>query len=348
MPQLDRSPGGAHYLPLITLCLILTLALPARALDNDAHVPVLLYHSWVQAGCTAATNNSLGLAQDLETIHDMGFTVVPLEWITRWAIGERDGSTLPDRVVGLSFDDGYNWDWHDNTIEGCEVKSIHRVLQEFKAAHPELPDYSPHGSAFVIGSPVARALIDPDALSDNWWQAAHASSLMSIYNHSTDHDHEHIQGSQSEHPIIETHPTFVDPALFPKGVRLVGGGYYDGNWDGLGGVGTDANPLAKFLRIRNLASARAEILMNGRYIEQKIGEHAGIFAYPYGRVTTYLRETYFPDYIEEHGIYAAYATGGTYVTRDSDPYALGRFTRAPGGDWNEEAGLRRILANALD
>jgi hypothetical protein len=342
VPRLARLYSG------INLLLLLLQPGIAVALDNDGKVPVLLYHSWVREGCVAATNNSFGMAEDLDVIHAMGFTVVPLEWITRWAIGERDGSTLPDRVVGLSFDDGFNGDWQDESTDGCEVKSFHTLLQEFRTAHPELPAYSPHGSAFVIGSPVARALIGGAEVTDQWWPMADSSNLMSIYNHSTDHDHHNILGTSGDHkPIIETHPTFVDPVLFPEGVRLVGGGYYDGNWDGMGGLDTAVHPQARFLRIRNLTSARAEILMTGRYIEKKIGRHADIFAYPYGRVTEYLRDTYFPDYFAEHGIYAAYATGSNYVTRSSNRYALGRFTRSPVGDWNDKEGLKKILENAL-
>lgn len=132
----------------MTACTLLAVAatvtpFSAMALSNSGKVPVFFYHSWaVNAPCDYINNSHLALAQDLETIYNNGFTVVPLYWISEWQVGTRDGNTLPNKVVGLAFDDGADLDWIDdaNPSGACApVKSFRTILQEFKAAHADLP-----------------------------------------------------------------------------------------------------------------------------------------------------------------------------------------------------------------
>ncbi len=91
--------------------------------------------------------------------------VVPLYWITEWALGLRDGSTLPDKVVGITTDDGNDLDWIDVYAPGYACgptrTSFRSVIQSFHAAHPSYPWYSPHVTTFVIASPVARSWLSP-------------------------------------------------------------------------------------------------------------------------------------------------------------------------------------------
>jgi hypothetical protein len=300
----------------------------AQAIDNAARVPILLYHSWAITGCTESTNESKALEADLEVIHQNGYTVVPVYWIAQWAIGDRDGSEFPDdnKIVGLTFDDGYRQDWYDTNPNGCFTKSFYRILQEFKNSHPELPANSPHASSFVIASPVARNIIGGSNLSDEWWYAAHHSGLMEIYNHSLDHDHTTIQG-----PILDSEPHFVANPPFTQGVNISAGGYYNGIWAGQG----------NFQSIMNFNAAYAEVILAGEYIEDKIGVHPDLFAYPYGGYTAYLANTFFPTFPALHTTYAAFGTDPVYVTRTSNRYTLGRFVR--GRDWNNAAELEQIL-----
>ena len=302
------------------------IPLPAMALSDSAKVPVLLYHS-SQVGypCDYANNAALALSQDLEMIRNKGFTVVPLFWIAEWAVGIRDGSTLPEKVVGISFDDGLDLDWVDNIIpeHACApLKSFRAVLQEFKAAHTDLPWYSPHAVSFVIGSPVARAVILPGYLNDTWWAAANSSGIMEVYNHSADHDHVTLNGP------------FWDAALSTyipvRGYNTIG------NWQG-------AN---EFWRIDNYESSYLAVTASAAYISSKIGPAwPDLFAYPFGHASNYLRYTYFPYYGYEHKTLAAFSIEPTYVTKGAERYFLGRF--GYGDQWTSPTQLAAILDGAL-
>jgi hypothetical protein len=310
----------------------------ALALSNTAKVPVLLYHS-SQVGypCDYAHSASVALAADLETLHSQGFTVVPLYWITEWTLGIRDGSTLPAKIVGLSFDDGNDMDWIDNAIPSnacAPIKSFKTVLQEFKAAHPTLPWYSPHAAIFVIASPAARLKIDDvsylypsgstgvnDHMNDTWWSAANSSGFMEIYNHSADHDHGSITSA--------TYDASMD-------IYIPVRGYDGGVW-----VGQD-----DFAGIDTLDESIVEVQFAAEYIQSKIGAWPDLFAYPYGLASTYIRGTYFPSYGTYHNTLAAYCTNGGYVTRSSPQYCLPRNTYGIGAEWSTPAGFSSILSNA--
>lgn len=322
-----------------TLCFILLYASNSFAVSNSANVPVLLYHSWDVSGCTPDTNQSMRLEEDLKILHQNGYTVVPAYWIAQWAIGHRDGSTLPNKIVGITFDDGANEDFYDNTIHGCDTKSFHTVLQEFKNSH-SLPWYSPHAATFVIGSPVARTLIEPAAtthtgrhvdLDDTWWSQAQNSSVMEVYNHGTDHGHAAING-----PVAETHPSFSHPVLFSQGLSLPISQYST-----LSPSSTGPN---NFFFVDNDRTAYAEIRMSGDYIKTKIGVYPDLFAYPFGSTALHLWSSYFPTKFSQHKTYAAFTTQRTYVTRNSHRYLLGRFDR--GGNFVSTADLLQILANS--
>ncbi|ABA57966.1 Polysaccharide deacetylase [Nitrosococcus oceani ATCC 19707] len=315
---------------LIVMSILAALVLippTAFALNNSAKVPILLYHSWVRSGCTQATNQSIGLEADLELLYQQGYTVVPVYWLAKWAVGDLDGSYLPDKVVGITFDDGENGDWYDTFSNGCYTKSFYNVLKDFKNLHPNLPWYSPHAASFVIASPVARDIISPGTMTDEWWNAAQQSGLMEIYNHSTDHDHNAIQG-----PILEPNTHFSKGQR--TGVFLAVGGYKNGNWNG----------AADFSRTSTYETADAEVRGAANYISSKIGVWPDLFAYPYGGYTSYLVYTYFPNFWSEHQTYAAFSTDPLYVTRSSNRFALGRFVR--GRDWSDGAGLQQILVNS--
>lgn len=49
-------------------------------LADNAKVPVLLYHSWnVNPPCDYNNSDIQALKEDLETLHDHGFTIIPLQ-----------------------------------------------------------------------------------------------------------------------------------------------------------------------------------------------------------------------------------------------------------------------------
>src|SRR5678816_4297047 len=137
--------------------LSLWFLLPATsfALSNTARVPVLLYHAGEAkqnpdtGECDYGHYAAKALADDLELLHNQQITVIPLYWLAEWALGLRDGSTLPAKVVAITSDDGANDNWFDvdltNTPYPCGPtrKGFKSVIQEFKARHPEYEYWSP-------------------------------------------------------------------------------------------------------------------------------------------------------------------------------------------------------------
>ena len=279
-------------------------AIPAHALSNSGRIPVLLYHTWLQSGCDYSSNAIIAMQTDLETLHSRGWTVIPAYWAAQWVIGDRDGSTVPEKVVAITFDDGPDQDWYDSTACGY-LPSGYTVLANFKAAHPSLPSYSPHASTFVISSPVARGMIGGQK-SDWWWSAQNASNnLMEVYNHSVDHDHSNITSQQ------------WDPFMF---TYMAVGGYEDGNW-----AGTN-----NFMRINTYQESDIEVRKSGDYISGIIGVYPDLFAYPFGHASAYLKGTYFPNYASEHKTYAAFCLTDNAALRGGDRFCIPRFTYGDG------------------
>ncbi len=360
-----------HSLVAKLFCIALCLPRICYGLSNSAQVPVLLYHpQGNQAPCDYGNNPQLALQQDLEYMYSQGYTVVPDYWIAQWVVGDRDGSTLPDKVVGVTFDDGVDSTWIDNAFPnhpctlstGQPVKSFKRILQDFKTRHPDLPWYSPHASVFVLGSPVARQSIDDasfpppygtsgtnDHIRDNWWYDAQASGFMEIYNHGADHDALSITAMTAE------------PA-FGSGIYLAIGGYGDNSRSGLP-AGTCLSPDPStgstvwqgyncFFRVNNFTSAHHQVVDSARYIYGKTGVWPDLFAYPFGQASIYMATNYFPNNVSDHATYAAFCTEynsvygatTTYVSRSSPRYCLGRFTHQY--SWATTAGLATILPPA--
>ena len=306
---------------------------PAHAsLAPDAKVPILLYHSWsVDDPCTYGHNNLLALEQDLEVLHQEGFTVVPVYWLVQWALGWRDGSTLPAKPIGLTFDDGHDSDFLErapNDHVCAPLKSAYTILQEFREKYKdELPEYSPHAATFVIASRAVRKLLDGNHLNDNWWAGAHHSGLMEVYNHGMDHDHSVI-----EEPLWDEEMEVWLPAA----------GHSDGDWSG----------RMRPDRINTLEANRIHIADAARYIADKIGAWPDLFAHPMGRVSDYTRRVYFPLYFHEHGTVAAFCTEvagrgpqpANYLTRGADRWCLPRLTH--GYSWRTQEEFLEILRGA--
>lgn len=290
----------------VALLLWCSMALPAFAVSNDGRIPIVLIHSHIQAGigvgfgCTESDNAIKSFEIILEIIHARGWTIVPLRWVAEWVADERAGSTMPDKVIAIRFDDGPNTDARDSYTSPCGfLPSAYTLLRQFKEKYKsELPPYSPHATAFVIGSPTARKIIAECAgvgLDDDWWREVQDSGLMEIGNHSADHDH----------PCINQ-PVWDSDLL--TWLRI--GSVVDESWN---------RPDGDFTRINSLNTAFAEIQLSARYIASKTGRWPTLVAYPYGEVSEYLKE-----YLRSpaSGVYAAFCTTGEAATQKSDRYCL--------------------------
>ncbi len=270
------------------------------------HVPVLTYHAINISGNDYATNDHVAFAADLRLIDDLGLRIVPLQWVIDQVTGaaERD----LDRCVALTCDDGSLFDFEDldHPSHGMQ-RSLHHCMRDFIAergaeAQPDL-----HLTAFVIASPHAREQMDVSCLvgrgwmGDAWWPLAVETGLISIENHSWDHNH----------------PCLPSP-------------------------GIDGMPRGSFLDVDTMERATAEIAAATDFINTRIAPHrTTIFCYPFGHVSDYLRDKYFPRHMDAHGMLAAMGDGATPVTAESNRWNLPRYIC--GWHWKSSEALGEIL-----
>lgn len=270
------------------------------------HVPVLTYHAINISGNDYATNDHVAFAADLRLIDDLGLRIVPLQWVIDQVTGAADRDL--DRCVALTCDDGSLFDFEDldHPTHGMQ-RSLYHCMRDFIAergaeAQPDL-----HLTAFVIASPHAREQMDVSCLvgrgwmGDAWWPLAVETGLISIENHSWDHNH----------------PCLPSP-------------------------GIDGMPRGSFLDVDTMERATDEIVAATDFINTRIAPHrTTIFCYPFGHVSDYLRDTYFPRHMDAHGMLAAMGDGATPVTADSNRWNLPRYIC--GWHWKSSDALREIL-----
>ena len=269
-------------------------------------VPVLAYHATNVSGNDYASNDHLAFAADLRLIDDLDLRIVPLQWVVEQVIGAADRDLAG--CVALTCDDGSALDFFDIEYpqHGLQ-RSLYHCMLDFVAERGPAAQPDLHLTSFVIASAQAREQMDADSLfargwmGDDWWHAAAASGLMAIENHSWDHNH----------------PCLPSP-------------------------GIDGMPRGSFLDVDTLARADAEIAAATRFINARIApQRAKIFCYPFGHVAGYLRDEYFPRFMESHGMLAAMGDGATPVTRASNRWNLPR--HICGWHWKSPEALREIL-----
>lgn len=271
-------------------------------------VPVLCYHSWTMGSGRYDGDDHIALEQDLKLLGGRGYRVLPLPLLVDMLKGWRPpGVSWGDKLVGLSFDDGRDFDYVDAVDEaGRAVPSMHAVLEAGRA-YVEVCGDGPMAVSFVIASPQARQLMDKacgnglDQWRDAWWEECAARGLIGIANHSWDHVHETL-------PEVRQRD----------------------------------NRKGSFLAVDSYEDAEAQIAEAQRYIAERTGGRAlPIFGYPYGHVPTYLRDEYFPVHGRRIGIEAGFGTGGVAVRPDTSPWDIPRFVC--GWHWRNPDELAALL-----
>ncbi len=120
-----------------------------------------------------------------------------LDWLAAHSVPLRPLDRLLDpaceRGVAITFDDGSRIDAEpiDHPRLGRQPSAL-SILAEFAARFDTL-----QVASFVIASPQARADLSaglleqfgPELMHDRWWPAAAASGLLTLENHSWDHNH---------------------------------------------------------------------------------------------------------------------------------------------------------------
>ena len=273
-------------------------------------IPVLAYHSHRIEGDTYDKNDHIALYHDLRTIHTHGFHIVPISWIVEWVLDQREEASL-NRAIALTFDDGPALDYYDieYTPYGLQ-RSFFNILRDFQDESGSTAQPHLHASSFVIASPTVREELDvrclqgKNWLTNEWWKAASDSGLLSIYNHSWDHNH-------------------PDASVVCQKDQIKG----------------------NFASIDTYAECQAEIQNAAESIHHVIAPHwPGIFAYPWGQSSGYLKNIYFPHYPKKHRTQAAFAANVGYMTAASSRWNLPRFVcGSPQFGWDSPDAFLRIL-----
>ncbi len=272
-------------------------------------IPILTYHSLHAPGHDYHTNDHVALEADLELIRELGFTPISLQAVADWLNPASTCTLNQGHYIGISFDDGCDHDFYDFSYPGIPTLiSFYNLLLSNNSKYADAPPLK--ATSFVIASPQARDILDKaciagrDQWRDCWWKEADQSGIIQIANHSWDHTHPELD--------------FVAQHTQTKG---------------------------NFYCIDNRHDADMQILQAEWYIRHKLGNRsAGLFAYPYGHVNTFLSQQYFPNHADTFT--GAFGTGGQYVTQSTDCWNIPRFVC--GDHWNSPGELKVILQGALN
>ena len=252
-------------------------------MPSETRFPVLMWHGMNVGGNDPSNNDHVALRVDLEVIHRLGFRIVPLREIAM-ALRRGDISALAG-CIGLSFDDGSDFDYHDlpHPLHGIQ-RGLANVVSDFSARH----GVAAHATIFPIVSPAARRELDRTSMvgcgwwNDDWWQGAEAGGGIEIGSHSWDHN---------------------DPQVATS-------------------IGGPANSfqVATFEQARAEVAQAAGYL---REILRR--DNGFLFAYPFGDVTEFMAEEYLPKYQHEHSSLAAFTTTPAPVTASTSVWRIPRF-----------------------
>ncbi len=273
-------------------------------------IPILTYHSIHVDGMDYASNDHIGLAEDLELIHALGWQVIGLNKLVQALIGD-DWTALPQRSVAITLDDGSWFDWYDLPHPSFGMqRSMVNILRDFQQRHGAAAQPQLQATSFVIGSATARDALDKSCMigldwwRDDWWQQAHAEGLLQIANHSWDHRH----------------------SALPTELRY----------------SPDAD-YGNFEQLEDAQECDWQIGQTQVYLQQLLGvSPSPVFAYPYGHVPDFVADDYLPEFGANMGLQAAVSTEPAMVTADSNRWRLPRYVFRR--DWSSVDGLRRLLA----
>lgn len=272
---------------------------------------VLAYHSHNISGTEYAMNDHVALANDLRVLSAAGARIVALSAIVD---AMRDPASLvgagPPRV-GLTFDDGPSFDFADfEHPQFGRQRSFLNILRDFRAEAGDDAQPALHATSFVIASPEARAAMARAeecgyAYLDDWlsdaWWNEAVASGLMAIGN---HSWDHV------HPVPES-------------------------------IATVSQERGDFTRVDNHADADREIRAATQFINERIGGRCEMFAYPYGHVNGYLARDYLPNRRAEHGMAAAFGTGGRAIAPGDSIWNIPR--AVCGYHWKSPADLLALL-----
>lgn len=278
-------------------------------MPRSGRVPILTWHPQRVDGNDYPSNDHVAFARDLETIHRLGLRVVSLHTIAQALV--RGELHRLDGCVGLSVDDGTDFDFHDLPHPSWgPQRSFANILGDFRAAHGFEVQPTLHLTAFTIVSPEARAQLDRTCMigcgwwNDDWWREAEASGLIGIESHGWDHNHASLDSTAT----------------------TAARGTFD---------------------VQDAQEAENEIAQAATYLRTRRGRDGDVlFAYPFGPANAFLADEWLPRNGERHGVFAAFCAheGTGPVTQASSRWRLPRYVF--GEDWRSEQELVALLRDA--
>jgi len=268
-------------------------------------IPVLTYHAINVITNDYAGNDHLALASDLETIRELGLSIIPLGRLVDWHQGLLTDAEV-SRSVAITFDDGSWFDFYDLDHPSCGMqRSMFNILKDFNARHQTIRPA--HATSFVISSPQARRSLDKSCMvgkdwwGDQWWPEAAASGILDVECHSWDHVHPELDQVAQQDQL--------------KG---------------------------DFRQVKSFADAEIQFAKAGEYIGEVLaGARPTLFAYPWGLASDYVINEYLPQNHSRHRFRAAFTIEPGAVSRTDSRWLLPRFVC--GRDWTSALGLTRIL-----
>ena len=271
---------------------------------------VLTYHSHNIAGAGYAENDHVAFASDLRTLHGRGARIVSLAQIASAVRAGLDGSG-EELLVGISFDDGPAFDFSDFTHpRHGPQRSFLNILRDFRAEAGEGAQPGLHATSFVIASPAARGAME--------------------------------RAEDCGYAFLEDWLTdrWWDEAI-DTGLMAIGNHSWDHVHHAPDSIAISAPVRDDFTRVDNYTDADREIRAAAAFINARVAGRCELFAFPFGHANEYLVNEYLPNRAYEHGMKAAFGTGGRAVRPGDSVWNIPRLVC--GYDWKSPAELESLL-----
>ncbi len=274
---------------------------------------VLAYHSHNIAGNRYEENDHVALGADLEAITRLGARVVPAARIGAWVAAGCPEPARDETWVGLTFDDGPRFDYADFTHPRWgPQRGFLNILRDFRARHGPGAQAELHATSFVIASPAARAGME--------------------------------RAEDCGYPFLER--WLGDDwwnAAIESGLMGIGNHSWDHVHHAAPEAAIGSQVRDNFEVVDNYADADREIRAAAEYINARVAGRCELFAFPFGHVNDYLVRDYLPGRAPEHGMKAAFGTGGRRVAAGDSVWNIPR--AVCGYHWKSPGGLEALLAS---
>lgn len=271
---------------------------------------VLTYHSHNIWGVNYASNDHVALACDLRVVHAAGAHIVPLGEIAQ-RLGQGFDGGDEEVLVGLSFDDGPMFDFADFTHpQFGQQRGFLNILRDFRAEIGDGAQPGLNATSFVIASPDARKAME--------------RSEECGYTFLADWLDERWWKNAIESGLID-----------------IGNHSWDHVHQAAPSVATSSDVRNDFTVVNTYTDADREIRAAAAYINARVDGGCRLFAFPFGHTNEYLVEDYLPLRAYEHGMVAAFGTGGRPVVASDSIWNIPR--AVCGHDWKSAADLESLL-----